>query len=171
MTPLTAQQRELVEAHVGLVKNVAWKLAKLCGRPQDYEQNISLGWLGLIDAAQRWREGSGMFRAYARIRIRGEILDELRAGRSTTMGMRRRNPQTFEPIPHSACSDRPSPDEQAAERDEVETLLAKLPERDRGILRAYHFEELTQRELGEIHGLCEARISQIIRRAYRVMAR
>ena len=46
--------------------------------------------------------------------------------------------------------------------DFIASLVAELPERERNILALYYYEDLTLREIGQIIGLTEARISQIL---------
>ncbi|MFQ5572226.1 MAG: sigma-70 family RNA polymerase sigma factor, partial [Rhodothermales bacterium] len=46
--------------------------------------------------------------------------------------------------------------------DFVESLVSRLPERERNILALYYYENLTLREIGQILSLTEARISQIL---------
>ena len=45
----------------------------------------------------------------------------------------------------------------------VRALVGKLPERERTILALYYEEELTYREIGEVLGVTESRICQILR--------
>jgi RNA polymerase sigma factor (sigma-70 family) len=49
--------------------------------------------------------------------------------------------------------------------DEVDWLLARLPERERFIVWLYYFEHLTLREIGEIVGVNESRTCQILEQA------
>lgn len=46
-------------------------------------------------------------------------------------------------------------------RDRIAAALDKLPERQRLVLTLYYYEELTMKEIGEILGLAQSRISQI----------
>jgi RNA polymerase sigma factor (sigma-70 family) len=49
--------------------------------------------------------------------------------------------------------------------DEVDWLLARLPERERFIVYLYYYEGLTLREIGEIIGVNESRTCQILEQA------
>ena len=43
----------------------------------------------------------------------------------------------------------------------LERAIGELPERERQVLALYHFEELTMKEVGEVMGIGESRVSQI----------
>jgi RNA polymerase sigma factor for flagellar operon FliA len=49
----------------------------------------------------------------------------------------------------------------------VRQLCARLPERERTILSLYYEEELTYREIGQVLGVTESRICQILRGIHR----
>jgi RNA polymerase sigma factor for flagellar operon FliA len=49
----------------------------------------------------------------------------------------------------------------------VRQLVARLPERERTILSLYYEEELTYREIGQVLGVTESRICQILRGIHR----
>ena len=51
----------------------------------------------------------------------------------------------------------------AQEHERVRELVACLPERERTILALYYEEELTYREIGQVMGVTESRICQILR--------
>lgn len=70
---------ELVMAHVGLVKVMASRLAHRLPPQVEVAELISVGVLGLIDAAGRFKPSLGVpFSAFARRRIHGAMLDSLR---------------------------------------------------------------------------------------------
>ncbi len=70
---------ELVMEHVGLVKTMAQRLAQRLPSQVEMNDLMSVGVLGLIDAAGRYRASSGVpFEAFARRRVHGAMLDALR---------------------------------------------------------------------------------------------
>ena len=83
LAPDSDQQREerdrLVMDHVGLVKSMASRLARRLPAQVGVSELVSVGVLGLIDAAGRYRPSLGIpFSAFARRRIHGAMLDALR---------------------------------------------------------------------------------------------
>ena len=74
-----AERDRLVITHVGLVKAMAHRLAQRLPAQVEMTDLISVGVLGLIDAAGRYRPSMGVpFDAFARRRVQGAMLDALR---------------------------------------------------------------------------------------------
>ncbi len=66
-------------AHIGLVKALAHRLAQRLPPQVEIPDLISIGVLGLMDAAGRYRAALGVpFDAFARRRVQGAMLDALR---------------------------------------------------------------------------------------------
>ncbi len=211
---------ELVIEHVDVVKSIANRLARRLPPSVETKDLISIGMLGLIDAAGRYRPWLGVpFDAFARRRVLGAMLDELRSldraprslrrmsrevettisqlrhelGREPTeaeiadaMSMTEEEYQKAveqlrgiefgsmreldvtddqgEPIIALRVGDDQRPDAQL-ERTEMRNLLAgaltTLPEREQTILSLYYEQELTLKEIGEVIGVCESRVSQL----------
>ncbi len=80
MVPDDIETRDkLVMEHVGLVKAMASRLANRLPSQVEVSELISVGVLGLIDAAGRFKPSLGVpFDAFARRRIQGAMLDSLR---------------------------------------------------------------------------------------------
>jgi RNA polymerase sigma factor for flagellar operon FliA len=77
-TDLETRDR-LVMEHVGLVRALAGRLAHRVPSQVEISELISVGVLGLIDAASRFKPTLGVpFDAFARRRIHGAMLDALR---------------------------------------------------------------------------------------------
>ena len=78
-TQTIADRNRLLEEHYPLVENVVKSMLSYLPRCADFEELRSVGTTGLIAAVQKYDpEQSGTFKAYASMRIRGAILDELR---------------------------------------------------------------------------------------------
>ncbi|PZN28363.1 MAG: RNA polymerase sigma factor FliA [Proteobacteria bacterium] len=75
-SPLQEQQHLL--AYAPLVKRVVRQLASQTGAAMDRDDMLQVGLLGLLDALRRYGEPDEKFGAYAALRVRGAILDELR---------------------------------------------------------------------------------------------
>lgn len=74
-----AVQEEIVRQYLYLVKFVIRKMNVTPPRELDYEDLVSNGKMGLLDAIDRFDPSRGFtFQTYAASRIRGAILDELR---------------------------------------------------------------------------------------------
>lgn len=76
----TPELREkIIIEYAGLVKIVAGKLSIYLGHNVEYEDLVSYGTFGLIDAIDKFDYEKGVkFETYASLRIRGAILDQVR---------------------------------------------------------------------------------------------
>jgi RNA polymerase sigma factor for flagellar operon FliA len=213
-----------VVAYSPLVKYVAGRMAS--GLPTHVEEAdlISYGLIGLISAIERFDiEREIKFETYAIPRIRGAIIDELRAldwvprsVRARARQIERANvklehkfqrPPTDEEmaaeleidlesfqdaliqISNSTIAaldelwtvsdssgdqvslldtlqDPAAPDPARAAdatdlKDRVADAIARLPEREKLVIALYYYENLTLREIGEVLGVTESRVSQL----------
>lgn len=74
-----AERDALVMAHVDLVKSMASRLGRRLPSQVELSELVSVGVLGLIEAANRYQPSLGVpFDAFARRRINGAMLDALR---------------------------------------------------------------------------------------------
>lgn len=89
--PADLQARDrLVMAHVSLVKVLAQRLAHRLPREVEIGELISVGVMGLVEAANRYRPSLGVpFDAFARRRVHGAMLDALRSMDCVPRSMRR----------------------------------------------------------------------------------
>ena len=75
----TPDADRLVAEHLPLVQRIAWHYGGRIGHFAEIEELMQAGYLGLVDASQRYSLREGVtFAAYAAIRIRGSIVDFLR---------------------------------------------------------------------------------------------
>lgn len=77
--PNLPERDRLVVTHVGLVKALAQRLARRLPSQVEVADLVSIGVLGLVEAAGRYRPATGVpFDAFARRRVQGAMLDALR---------------------------------------------------------------------------------------------
>ena len=82
---MDAQSRQkLILQYYPLVRQIAFRMTKRFPSHIEVEDLIHVGTLGLIEALDRFdADKLPSFSTYARIRIQGAILDEMRAHRAT----------------------------------------------------------------------------------------
>ncbi|MEO0499776.1 MAG: FliA/WhiG family RNA polymerase sigma factor [Pseudomonadota bacterium] len=83
----------LVEAHVLLVRRIAWHLKGSAGGDLEIDDLIQIGLMALVEAAQAHDPDAATednFPSYAKTRIRGAILDEMRRRAAMSRGALRR---------------------------------------------------------------------------------
>ena len=167
----------LIERYMPLARGLARRVRLVDVPLADADDLASAAFLGLIDAVDRFEPGRGVpFEAYASLRIRGAIIDEVRRtderGRSTGPevqpkilsldGLAEDDWRQF-----LTASDE-SVHEQFEHEDlrgRVEGALDQLPPRQREVLTRYYADSLTLREAGVRMGISEARACQLHGRA------
>ena len=80
-------KEEIVKKYIPLVKYIASRV--IIGKTKyiEYEDLVSYGMIGLMDALNKFDESKGMkFSTYASIRIKGSMIDELRRNRPISKG-------------------------------------------------------------------------------------
>lgn len=73
-----AREQRLLLAYVPLVKRITRQLTSQVGPAMAREDMEQIGLMGLLDALRRYGDPDEKFGAYASLRVRGAILDELR---------------------------------------------------------------------------------------------
>lgn len=87
----TDLRNQILVQNLALVHHVARKVAGASGRHADYEDLVSAGTVGLIEAIENFDPGRGYaFSTYAAPRIRGAILDDLRRRDHASRSMRKK---------------------------------------------------------------------------------
>jgi RNA polymerase sigma factor for flagellar operon FliA len=218
-----AVRDRLILTYAPLVKYVAGRLGSGLPAHVDDADLVSYGVLGLIDAIERYDPDREIkFETYAMTRIRGAIIDELRALDWVPRSVRSRAREIERAIGElEARLGRAPDDEEIAAKigistdeleesltdisrssiaaldelwsvssegdqvalldtiedesgpqpetalDETETrealanAISRLPERESLVITLYYYEELTLREIGEVLGVTESRVSQL----------
>jgi RNA polymerase sigma factor for flagellar operon FliA len=213
----------LILTYAPLVKYVAGRLGSGLPAHVDEGDLVSYGLLGLIGAIERYEPDRDIkFETYAISRIKGAIIDELRALDWVPRSVRSRAREIERAIAEleAKLGRAPNDDEIAAkvgitveelegaltdisrssiaaldelwsvsgDGDQVSLLdtledtsgprpaealdetemrevladaIARLPEREKLVITLYYYEELTLREIGEVLGVTESRVSQL----------
>jgi len=167
----------LIERYLPLARNLARRVRGIGTPVTDGDDLASAAFLGLIDAVDRFEPGRGVpFEAYATLRIRGAMIDELRR-----TGERARNTEA-ENQPRVLSLDglledewrdvftvADDPVDESFDREDlryrVQGALDGLPPRQRELLARYYADSLTLREAGQRMGISEARACQLHGRA------
>ncbi len=90
-TPVTYDKNNLLKRFAPLVRHVVERVAATLPRNVDHEDLYSAGVLGLLDAHAKFDTGKGVkFETYAVWRIKGAVLDQLRALDWASRSMRRK---------------------------------------------------------------------------------
>jgi RNA polymerase sigma factor for flagellar operon FliA len=152
---------------------------------------MAAGMTGLWDALRKHgHEGSDNFEWYVRVRIRGAILDELRAQdwlprrarAQAAEGAKNDAPSAggapvvlrFDEVSESEqarclCAGEASNTEKTVEanftRARLVNAMQQLPERERRIVSMHYFRGLKFKDLGQMLGVSEPRVSQLHSRA------
>lgn len=179
---------DLISRHIHLVRQVVVRMLRRLPPNVQRGDLMAAGVLGLIDALRKnGGDQGGAFESYARIRIRGSILDELRTQdwlpRRTRWALSQDNKDSnvipisilgFDDLTHGDQpvdvaddnhEDAASLLEKEDERTTVEHAIAKLPEREQVIIRMHYFSGVRFRDIGEQLGVSEPRVSQLHTRA------
>lgn len=208
---------DLIIKYVELVKIVAGRLFVSYNSHVEYEDLVSYGIIGLIDAIEKFDITKNIkFETYANFRIRGSIIDQLRSLDWIPRSMRQKYKsleKVISKLQNEYGTDIKdeliaselgisveelsklmadisvfslvSLDEKIEENsnfslksnnletspegklfdDETKNILKDkidlLPERERTIISLYYYSELTYKEIAEILGISESRISQL----------
>ena len=216
-TKSPALKEKLILEYAPMVKYVAGRLLVHVGQHVEYDDLISYGIFGLIDAIDKFDLDKGVkFETYASLRIRGAIIDNIRKMDWVPRTLRQKNKEfeqlygqlefelgrepteaeiakklnlsikeTRELISKStvislvslddyleqnhesvfgASSQEDTP-EGYVNKQELQKMLTeaieKLTEKEKLVVTLYYFEGLTLKEISEIMGVSESRVSQI----------
>jgi RNA polymerase sigma factor FliA len=179
--------QRLLEEFTPLVRKIAGGFQRKLPRNVLREDLIAAGMSGLWDAIRRHPDGGDdSFEWYVRVRIRGAILDELRAQdwlprRARAAAEANAGTEAYVPPPsvvriddvseweQNRCLADASSSEAAVAAKFTQETLAKavelLPERERHIVSSHYFRGVKFKDLGAELGVSEPRISQLHSRA------
>jgi RNA polymerase sigma factor for flagellar operon FliA len=178
---------ELLALYSPLVRKIVGGFQRKLPRNVLREDLIAAGMSGLWDAIRRHPDGANeSFEWYVRVRIRGAILDELRAQdwlprRARAAAEATVGTESYVPAPsvvrlddvsewdQNRCLSDSSSSEQAVAakfaQENLQKAVEQLPERERHIVSAHYFHGVKFKDLGAELGVSEPRISQLHSRA------
>ena len=180
-----------VTRHMPLVKQVVARFLRRLPANVLRDDLLAAGVFGLIDSLRKNGGDQGAtFESYARIRIRGAILDELRTQdwlpRRARWAASGKVPAStggeVAPIAVIGMDDLSQRErvlnlvdeeqedavtllEKGHDRQRLSQAIDQLPERERTIVRMHYFQGSRFKEIGEILGVSEPRVSQLHTRA------
>jgi RNA polymerase sigma factor for flagellar operon FliA len=179
--------QRLLEEFTPLVRKIAGGFQRKLPRNVLREDLVAAGMSGLWDAIRRHPDGGDdSFEWYVRVRIRGAILDELRAQdwlprRARAAAEANVGTDAYVPPPsvvriddvseweqNRYLADASSSESAVAAKFTQETLVKAvelLPERERHIVSSHYFRGVKFKDLGAELGVSEPRISQLHSRA------
>ncbi len=173
----------LIAEYTPLVHKIVGGFQRRLPRNVLREDLIAAGMAGLWDAIRRHGEKKDEgFEWYVRVRVRGAILDELRAQDWLSRRARRAAAATGDSLPprvvrlddvgeweqNRCLATLPEAEAELSEqlvRDHLQKAVETLPERERLIVSEHYFNHVKFKSLGERLGVSEPRISQLHSRA------
>ncbi len=221
--PLSAEKRnELILTYTPLIKYIAARLAARLPAQVSLDDLISCGIIGLIDAINKFDVSKNVqFKTYAEFRVKGAMLDELRALDWVPRSVRRKTTDLEKAYADiEKQTGRPATDEEVAQtmglalddfyklldetksvtfmdieflrqkateandptlaetfamddrdpftainlsqiRELIANAISDLPDKEKLTVSLYYQDELTMKEIGEVLGYTESRISQM----------
>lgn len=184
---------EDIARYLPVVHQVVRRLLRRLPSNVRREDLVAAGLYGLYDSMRKNGGDTGpKFEWYARIRIRGAILDELRSQdwlprrarwaasgkltgtQSASSGTAPSAVVGFDDLSsselatHLADPDATDSELQMEKMSDCQTLIEavdRLPERERTIVRLHYFEGVRFKDIGQLLGVSEPRISQLHSRA------
>lgn len=186
---LSPWQRDLVEGHLELVDKIVRGMLRRLPAHIDKADLIQQGRIGLIEASRRYDPTSAAsFKTFATYRIRGEIIDGLRAfsqNRPVESGWN----ESVENIGESsrggaddisgfissvsalstaynlATSTTENPLEESLEKQALWAAVARLPERERQVCELLYRMDLTMQDIATLLETSKASVSRLHKRA------
>jgi RNA polymerase sigma factor for flagellar operon FliA len=172
-----------VARHMPIVRRVVARFLRRVPPNVLRDDLMAAGTVGLIDSLRKNGGDEGpVFETYARIRIRGAILDELRAQDWLPRRVRRAIEKEGEGGACVVCIEDLDPADRASVEDSkgdtaetlliagresarIEQAIEQLPERERLILKMHYFQDVRFKDIGALLGVSEPRVSQLHSRA------
>ena len=173
------EKEKLILEHIALADKIAMQMFPKLKNKYSLDELKSSAYLGLIDAAEKYEINNNKpFKNFARKRIKGSILDEVKDDKRYNVKRGVPHEQPIQSLNSTTCKDGEKTVQfielvQAKEdylndlliKNEIEKMLLCLDHREKEIVTMYYFRNLTQQEISEFIGLKQPAVSKIIKRA------
>lgn len=177
---------EVLQGYFPLVRKLVRQVSRHLPPNVQRDDLLSAGMLGLVDSLRKNGGSDGeTFAGYAKLRIRGAIVDELRAqdwlsrrareaveaeaaskvGGATVFVSLSEVTPTEESVHMSGQDDPIEAISAQATRRALSFAIGQLPERERRVIGMYYFEGAKLKDIGAELGIGEPRVSQLHTRA------
>lgn len=151
---------ELIVNYMPLANKVARERCKGLPPHIDFEEIQSAAYMGLVDAAEKFRPNQGAFGPYAKLRITGEILDYLR---SLSWG-KRDDPKSYSSIYDENAAQIEAP-ETSGDSELYEKVTRDMAERDKEMFLSHYRDGEPLKNIGGRFGCTSARVCQVLKQS------
>ena len=159
--PSAELREKIIIEYAPLVRVVAGRLSMYLGYNVEYEDLVSYGIFGLIDAIDKFDRGKDVkFETYASLRIRGSILDQIRKMDWIPRTVRQKRKKIEEAIKQIETKTGRNALEEELKKVLMESLEL-LTEKEKKVILLYYYEDLTLKEISSILEVSESRVSQL----------
>ena len=189
--PTPEIREQIIIEYAPLVKVVAGRLSMYLGNNVEFDDLVSYGVFGLIDAIDKFDLGKDVkFETYASLRIRGSILDQIRKMDWIPRTVRQKQKkidelvdwqsqlkvtnvvslnefveQGTEPAMDTHRNSHFIQPEEMISKQELKQMLSEaletLTEKERKVVLMYYYEDLTLKEISMVLEVSESRVSQL----------
>lgn len=162
-----------IEGHLALVLSIAKRIAARLPANIELDDLISSGVIGLMDAIEKYDPmRDNKFKTYAEFRIRGAILDELRAQdwvpRSVRDDVDNESAifelvyyDTWEDFPLAAMDDPERAYNEACIKTLLQLEISRLSKIPRNVILGYYYQGFNLKDMAKTLRVSEVRTSQI----------
>ncbi|UVO52898.1 sigma-70 family RNA polymerase sigma factor [Sphingomonas sp. SUN039] len=160
----TDRTERLVHDHMRLVRKLAWHIHGRIARAVEVDDLTQTGMVALVEAARRYEDRGFSFATYASVRVRGAMLDAMRAQRPGGRGAAVHVGPLDQPEVENIADTAPLADEvfdTGGRAADMTVAMAQLPPREAQILSLYFVEGLGLDDIGARLGIGAARVCQI----------
>lgn len=174
----TPDAAALAETGLSLVYAIAAKIYKSTNRRVEFDELVSFGTIGLMQATTRYDRGSGaQFTTFAYYRIHGAIIDGLRSiGAMTRNEHRRYKLQSEADQPSARAVSSPARQRATAPTAEADLTqkrtrhllhdaMRRLPERESYLIRSFYYGDKQLGDAGRDLGISKSWTSRLHDRA------